>query len=487
MITMEDWITIKNLRKRRPDLGTRKIADLLGFSRNLVRRALASESGPHYQRPRKINPAIKPFEEVIYDMLINKRYRGSRILNEIRSKGYEGSKSAFYRYISILKQPLKRHFMPYETAPGEQAQFDWSLYTVLIDGQLTRVTVFNYILGFSRFQVYEASLSQTQGSVFEALENSFVETGGIPERIQTDNAKCFIINASKENFQWNKRYLQFCGHYGIKPTRSLPGHPWSKGKVEKPFDYLENHFIKGNSFESFTHFIKELKKFQTEVNERIHGSTKQPPAELSEQEKHSLMSLPETRYVNVKEQVRKATADCLISFDGNRYSLPWQFACREVWVRVSKGYFLEIYSSTNKLIASHVLETGKGKVIIKEEHYRGHRPERGNWMRLSQTFLEKFPNHRIFLEKLKAQKRINPSYHLTRILDIIKFYDKNDVIETFNSCFTYNIFTFVFIQGYLENYFTRRIIIDPLPLKTTIGESVSIKRDLQEYKREVIV
>jgi len=30
---MEDWITIKNLKKRRPDLGTRKIADLLGFSR----------------------------------------------------------------------------------------------------------------------------------------------------------------------------------------------------------------------------------------------------------------------------------------------------------------------------------------------------------------------------------------------------------------------------------------------------------------------
>ncbi len=37
---MEDWVTIRNLKKKRPDLGKRKIAELLGVSRNTVRRAL---------------------------------------------------------------------------------------------------------------------------------------------------------------------------------------------------------------------------------------------------------------------------------------------------------------------------------------------------------------------------------------------------------------------------------------------------------------
>ncbi len=45
------------------------------------------------------------------------------------------------------------------------------------------------------------------------------------------------------NLIWNQRFLYFCGFYGIKPTRSLPAHPWSKGKVESPFAYLETHFI----------------------------------------------------------------------------------------------------------------------------------------------------------------------------------------------------------------------------------------------------
>jgi transposase len=106
-------------------------------------------------------------------------------------------------------------------------------------------------LGFSRYRIYDASTSQRQGSVFEAMENSFNEFGGVTQRVQTDNAKCFVDNPSKHNFKWNQRYLAFCGHNGIEPTRSLPRHPWSKGKEENPFCYLEEHFIKGNQFSSF--------------------------------------------------------------------------------------------------------------------------------------------------------------------------------------------------------------------------------------------
>ena len=68
---------------------------------------------------------------------------------------------------------------------------------------------------------------------------------GVCDRIQVDNAKCFVTNASRNNFVCNTRFLHLCGFYGIKPTRSIPGHPWSKGKVENPFSYLETHFITG--------------------------------------------------------------------------------------------------------------------------------------------------------------------------------------------------------------------------------------------------
>lgn len=116
---------------------------------------------------------------------------------------------------------------------------------------------------------------------------------------------------------------------------------------------------------------------------------------------------------------------------------------------------------------------------MDEQHYRGHKSDRGNWNRLKQLFLEKFPHQQLFIEKLKAQKRINPAYHLTRILDIIKFYDDSDVCQTIEACFDYN----VFMQGYLENYFQRQLTVEPLPLKLSFDQNnPSIKRALTEYK-----
>ena len=420
---MEQWVTIKTLKRRHEDWGTRRLAHTVGVSRNTVKRALAMKDEPHYQRKESPNPAIEPFKEYIYERLIVKQLRGSRVLKELRAKGYDGSQSAFYRYTATLEHTVKRTFHPYETAPGEQAQFDWSPYTILIDNIWTKVYVFIFLLGFSRYRIYQASLSQTLPSVFEAMENSIVQIGGSPDRTQTDNAKCFILDATRDYIEWNPRYLAFCGHYGFHPSRSLPRHPWSKGKVENPFDYLEDQFIAGNTFTSFEDFLRRLDTFQQEVNASEHGTTKQEPRVLFERERDALQNLPSTRYVNTKEPVRKVTADCLCSFDGCRYSVPYVFALREVWLRVSKGYLLEIYSSSNTLIATHRLSAVKGKVIIDESHYQNHRIERGNWQRLCTMFLQKYGDFQWFLDKVQAQKRVNPAYQLTQILDLVPFYD----------------------------------------------------------------
>ena len=265
---MEDWVTIKTIKAKNPKMSFREIARLIGVSHHTVKTALACDAPPTYDRKSPANPQLDPFREVIFEMANVKHFRGSRILEEIRSKGYTGGKTALYRLLVELKLETQRTFMPYETQPGEQAQFDWSPYTVLLSGLLTKIFIYSYINGFSRYRVYDVALSENQGAVFEALENSLIESGGVPQRVQTDNATVFVQNASRSNFRWNPRYLHLCGHYGFEPSRSLPLHPWSKGKVEKPFDYLETHFIAGASFESFPDLLTKLKLFQVKVNTR---------------------------------------------------------------------------------------------------------------------------------------------------------------------------------------------------------------------------
>lgn len=307
---MEDWVTIKTLKAKNSTISLREIGRLVHISPHTVKSALENTGPPSYQRTSPSPSQLEPFKEIIFEVVNVKKFKGSRILEELRSKGYTGGKTAFYELLSTIRLESKKHFTPYETLPGVQSQFDWSPYTVPIAGELTKVVVFSYINVFSRYQIYEGSLSDNQGAVFEAIENSITESGGVPHRLQIDNAKVFVKNASRTNFCWNERYLQFCGHYGFDPSRSLPGHPWSKGKVEKPFEYLETHFIAGSSFESFEDFIGKLKAFQQKVNARLHATIKTSPAELIAKDREAFSPLPATGYVGVKEEMRKVTQDC---------------------------------------------------------------------------------------------------------------------------------------------------------------------------------
>lgn len=480
---MEDWVTIKNLKAKNPSMSLRQIAKFLHVSHHTVKNALAEESPPEYKRPEKINLDIEPFKEVIFEMANIKKFKGSRILEEIKSKGFKGGQTSFYFYLKKIKLEAKqKHFTPYETAPGEQAQFDWSPYTVLIDRQLTRIYLFSYINSFSRYQGLEVSLSQTQPAVFEALENSIRESGGVCSRIQTDNAKAFIDNASVNNFRWNQRYLHFCGHYGFSPSRSLPSHPWSKGKVEKPFSYIENHFIAGAEFESFEDLQNKLKAFQKKLNQRLHSVIKTSPEEMFENEKMSLLPLPEQRYIGTKEEVRKVTSDCLISFGGSRYSVPWMFAGKQVWIRVSKGYLLEVYSQSNKLVTTHKLSLKKSAIVIQQEHYRGNNSELGNFERLKINFLEIFPGNELFVEKLRASKRISSRYQLSQILQLSRLYRKEDFIDAINKSLQYNVFNSGFIAGYLEKNYRQKFDLKSRENYLPEADRVNVKRDMNEYR-----
>lgn len=482
---MEDWVTIKTLKAKNPKMTNRQIARLIGISHHTVKAALASSGGPAYDRTNKANAKLEPFREVIFEMANIKRFRTSRIINEIRSKGYTGGKTAVYELLSEIKIDTQRHYTPYETQPGEQAQFDWSPYTVLVGGHLTKIFVFSYINGFSRFRVYDVALCENQGAVFEALENGIIESGGVPHRVQVDNAKVFILLASRDNLQWNPRYLHFCGHYGFEPSRSLPRHPWSKGKVEKPFDYLETHFIAGASFTDFHDLSAKLKAFQHTVNTRVHATIKTTPEELIGEDRKAFSALPASRYVGVKEETRKVTSDCLLSFGGSRYSVPWPFAGKLVWVKVSKGYFLEVYAQSNALIAAHVLALNKGSVVLEKSHYRTAASAQVSIERLRVRFREAFPDHEMFLEKLLAQKRFNARYHLQEILELSTLYTSDDFRRALDISLTYNVFTVQFISGYLEKHHRQSFDLPAEPLIMHKGGVSPLIRDLAEYSLQL--
>ena len=481
---MEAWATIRHLHAQGHSV--RRIARDLHLSRQAVRHALSSPQPPRYQRKPTENVQLAPFLPLIQQMTTEQHLIGSRILNEIRARGYEGSPAAFYRRWARLRptQPDPRVTERFETVPGEQCQFDWSPYTILIGGARTRVIVYNTVLGYSRRQFNWPSRDETQASIYEALEEAFWHFGGVTKVALVDNAGAFVVDARPTHFQWNPKFLELCGYYRTEPRACRVRRARTKGKVEKPFQYTEHHLIQGNSWSDFEAFGRDLVRFTTEVLDvREHHTTHQPPIERFAEEVPYLIPLPATRYIGIHALTRKVSWDCLIPYEGSRYSVLCVYAGKRVWVRVSQGVRLEAVAPTGAVIARHALSPVKGATIIDPAHYEGLRKDTPHTrVVLVEAFQRRFPDQQAFLDGLLAQQKLGPARHLRGILDLAQHYAPEAMRTAFRSAGTYNTYSLQFIRGVLQH--------DALPATTPATLTTTrvpvprleVQRDLRAYQ-----
>ncbi|MBV9134417.1 MAG: DDE-type integrase/transposase/recombinase, partial [Chloroflexi bacterium] len=66
---------------------------------------------------------------------------------------------------------------------------------------------------------------------------------GAPKELLVDNARALVTDANAEHFRWNPQFLELCGHYRVQPRACRPYRAQTKGKIERPFFYLEEQFL----------------------------------------------------------------------------------------------------------------------------------------------------------------------------------------------------------------------------------------------------
>jgi transposase len=163
----------------------------------------------------------------------------------------------------------------FETPSGQQAQFDWSPYTIELGGALMRVVVFGIVLGYSRRKHYTASLDETQASICEAIESCLRHFGAAPKQLLVDNAKAFVLDARPSHFRWNPQFLELCGHYRMRPTACQPYRPRTNGVAERSGGYVKSNALKGRCFDSLEALAAFRERWNRTVAQlRIHGTTR---------------------------------------------------------------------------------------------------------------------------------------------------------------------------------------------------------------------
>jgi transposase len=368
MIDGEEMMDFKDLKRR--GLTITRIAEISGRDRKTVRKYLERAKPPAYAsrpgKPSKLDP-FKPYVRTRMDQGMT---NGVKMLAEIRKRGYEGSVTILKDFMRPYRPVKETAIKRFETSPGKQAQVDWGhCGKIFREGKLKALYCFAMTLSYSRHLYIEFTTSQDTTTFLRCHINAFNSFGGVTKEILYDNTKSAIIRRFLKKIELNPRFADMAAHYGFIPRFCRPYRAQTKGKVESAIKYIKRNFLAGENFASLEDINAASRVWlATVANVRVHGTTGEAPAERFVRE--DMMSIKGVAPFDPTEStIRRVSLDCLVSYRGSRYSVPYLAAKEFVAVKEDEDGVIHMFFDS-KCIACH-RRAKKGETVIVPGHYQG--------------------------------------------------------------------------------------------------------------------
>jgi hypothetical protein len=176
----------------------------------------------------------------------------------------------------------------------------------------------------------------------------------------------------------------------------------------------------------------------------------------------------------------------LISFDANKYSIPFVYAGKEVLVRKVKGRIVKIFSLKWDLIASHLIPNSKYNVIKDKEHYKGlNKSVPKSLGQLKSEFIQYFEGCQPFLDGLLANKSLSPVNHLKNILLMRSYYSDQNIKNALSKCIAWDRYSSRIVIPLLRGgskVSPSNLLVTNTKLQELILETSDIKVNLRDYE-----
>ncbi len=455
----------------------RSIARTLGVSRGAVSRAVHDHQagreqgaqGPSELRPRRRRGSLlDPFADTIGQLL--QRYPNitvERLLQELRGKGYQGGYTILREHVKALRGSSRvKVVQRFETAPGVQAQMDWAVYTLDFTAEgRRRVNLFSYLLGHSRRQYLRFTDSQDLTALRREHVRAFDHLQGVAGECLYDNMKTVVDRWEDEEPIYNARFLSFATHYGFRPRACRPARPQTKGKVERPFYYVETSLLNARTFRSLEH-LNEVTAWWLEnvADVREHrGLGKTPLAAWQEEQPH-LLALPARAYDTARVVYRVVDVEGYIAYERNFYSVPWRLVGELLATRIMESELL-VYDSGLQMIACHELFPRGVKGARRED--AAHRPSpnrREQLQELRQRYAELGEVAQRFLDGLLTAQTYG-KHQARKVLSLLSLYHRRDVLAAMERATRYRAFSFASLERILA------VQAQPKTLPPSLAES----------------
>lgn len=253
--------------------------------------------------------------------------------------------------------------------PGDQAQFDFSPMTVLLNGVQTVVQVFVMRLSYSGRTFARASMREDRPSLFAGLLGALTAFGGLPRSAVFDNATTAVVRVLRGRDRTeNKAFAEFRGALALNVEFAAPAKGNEKGGVEGIHGFVEDNFFRPMpAFESLDELNVTLAAFCQADLTRTAAGHQESIGERFAREAPALHPLPAVlprACITESARINKFAEVC---FERNWYSVPTQYAHRHAFVEIYEEHVRIIVDTA--VVAEHRRALGKGQRILDPRHY----------------------------------------------------------------------------------------------------------------------
>jgi transposase len=308
----------------------REISRLLALSRNTVRRILREPAGNVAEAPA-CDEATLLRVKTAYE-----RARGNvvRVRELLAGDGLEVPYSTLTRWVreAGLRKPPRRAG-EYEFAPGQEMQHDTSPHRLTFAGAARPVTAqcAGLVLAYSRrlFVQYYPRFTRFEAKAF-LLDAVRFMAGSCPVCV-IDNSSVLLAGGSGADAVVAPEMAAFARTLGFRFRAHQVGHPDRKGRIERPFAYVETNFLPGRGFADFDDLNRQALAWCREVaNRKPKAALGMSPDAAYVIEQPHLRPLPEVLPPVYELLERVVDLNGFVNVDTNRYSVPERFVGKSV-------------------------------------------------------------------------------------------------------------------------------------------------------------
>ena len=214
-------------------------------------------------------------------------------------------------------------------------------------------------------------MGETLSQFLDAHERAFEYFGGHTREHLYDRPRTVCQPGGDGRVVWNATFKQFADYWGFEPHLCRAYRAQTKGKVESGVKYVKRNFLPGRDFVDELDFREQLGQWQAEIADvRIHGTTHERPCDrFAREQPHLIATAGQPGFRLDASQPRIVADDYLVSFETNRYSVPFTLIGRTVDVTRRRGRLQIAHQGV--LAAEHDELAGKYQVRTLPEHGPG--------------------------------------------------------------------------------------------------------------------